>query len=551
MDAARDQFSTAPDSLPQAKLRSPGFFRLLPPSSFSSKPQPMTISDEHVKLVLRSKGFVEDNGGIQQSLSAEQAGTKACVSTDMSCPQQRPIHSHPKPTPDSAATDPSLPWQRQSKAERTASKVCDQSSSSSSNRKTGGDATSKLDVKPTLQNEKTVVTEQSQTSQTQMKQGIKAGKKSQKFLLSSGKQLHISSGEVQDSVSGNRDKWTQHTTGGLKHDNYYNLAASGLCAIATVKPQWEYEEETGKKKFERSLQETQLGKVTKHLEYYNTGFTKKEVERSVTAASACGSSQSPPVQPSAQQKSAAAETSSHEKVLCSMPVASPARKEMIHQPQTQTTAIPCQHQNGTEPQSSKMETSEVTPPRASKAVVKASSSKARPSRTLNPPFPSRSGHALPTPRSTSTLQNGDTPQQDLLTAPTITTTATGTEPRLEAYQVHSSRVAGHQHGTDPLNDSGGEGLNDLSEAPGSTSSAGDSGVAMGVHIGGEVGTSSSTVMTGGASEKPTTSRDKPSEYKAIQVSHDCGKCVGAILVSRGQDSRRKVRVWGNAHYMNL
>lgn len=190
MDIAKEQLSVAPDSLPQAKLRSPGFFRLLPPSSFS-KPPPATISNEQLKLALRSEEFEEYKRGTWlQPCSAEQARTEARVSvvscankTSVSVAMSVPQQMQPKPISDSAAIVPSSPWQQQTKAERTANKVplCDKSNSPSSDIKPGGDATRKLDDKPILRNEKTVDTEQSQVNQTQMKRGTKVGKSPTSF----------------------------------------------------------------------------------------------------------------------------------------------------------------------------------------------------------------------------------------------------------------------------------------------------------------------------------------------------------------------------------
>ena len=477
MEPVRERFGTDPEL---ANLLTPGYFKLLPPSSFSCKLRHTAFSHEHVK---RSKD------SDTQLVSIKQPGAKTDdMSKETSCSQET---STPKPSSVSnsavqVATDPSKAWQLQDKVDRTPATskttVCVHSNLSSSRKPEGH---SEPAVICATYNEKTVVSKQLQSQTHAQVEGKEnpAGKismtaKDKFVLLSSGKQLHISAegtprGKFQKHLhlSGNGDQRGPEIAESLEHDNYYNFAASGLCAIAAVKPEWEYDDDTGRKQFERSLQETHVGKMNKQLEYYNTSFIKQKALRSRSTVTAVGSShrRSPPAhvkQPLAQQKPL---NSSHEKVLHSIPQPEgkcqpPIRRE-VNQPRPQTAAVQCQAQNGTEPLSRKMEAVVAVAP------SKVSSSKPTPRRPLNPPHPSRSSRALPTSERISTKGRS----QDL-----IATGAVPSPPRLEVCQALG--VEGHQQKTEPLNDLGGDDLNDLSEATSSSSSVGE--VAVGMHIGG-------------------------------------------------------------------
>ena len=93
-------------------------------------------------------------------------------------------------------------------------------------------------------------------------------------LLSSGKRLHSSIPSLPTKTKPGQ-KQDMETVESLKYDNYYNYAV-GVHASATTKREWEYiSDEPGEKLFEQSLVAHQ-SKVGKHLEYYNSVFAKHD-----------------------------------------------------------------------------------------------------------------------------------------------------------------------------------------------------------------------------------------------------------------------------------
>ena len=252
-------------------LHGPMFFKLLPPSRFTSPPANTALQVQQAKQILQAKKVLQ--AGIKLDEVGRQGETGVQVSLGECRLQQQTekggqhkgnvkgiqpnLQAHVEPLKSS--TLPLQKGEKKYKAEpRRHSK--------------GGPVEKKhillstgrsvsITVNPSLTN--------SMTSQ-------------------SSKQSIQGSGEDAKKVAALEES--------LKYDNYYNFAAGGVCAVATTKEAWEYQEEPGQRRLELSLG-AQFNKFPKELEFYNSTTARGQEDKQLTPAAPSRAARNPPSVP--------------------------------------------------------------------------------------------------------------------------------------------------------------------------------------------------------------------------------------------------------------
>jgi len=286
--SGREAYLTCRDLEEQRDLHGPTFFKLLPPSRFASPPEETALQVLQAKQILHGKkllqaGIREEAGRQERSVAMGTAKFPAAVNKEQ---LQKPPFDEDNsqqfrgPAPRRMGNSAVQVLFGQQKLQQEMNR-----SDQKRNRSKGTELhpTVQAEIKPigsvaALQDreEKGSAAEQNCCSK-----GNSEGPFEERVvLLSTGKSVSISVNPTLNTVAVPPSKpststSTSETAQGraavesLKYDNLYSFVAGGLCAVATTKREWEYQEELGQRRLELCLKD-QFNKYPKKLEFYNS-----------------------------------------------------------------------------------------------------------------------------------------------------------------------------------------------------------------------------------------------------------------------------------------
>ena len=281
----------------QDHLHGPMFFKLLPPARFASPPANTALQVQQAKQILQAKkvlqaGIKSDEVGRQggtghlarvklpAAVISEQAeGQLQQLSQDGRQPRLSNLVNVPTRTADSAVQD-SLGECRLQETVKD------------------GPKGNVKGIQPNVQghvepfNGSTLALQKGEEKyKVEQRCQSKDGPVEKKhILLSTGKFVSITvnpskinsmtSQSSKQSIQGSGEdtKKVAALEESLKYDNYYNLAAGGVCAVSTAKEAWEYQEEPGQRRLELSLG-AQFNKLPKELEFYNSTTARGQEDK--------------------------------------------------------------------------------------------------------------------------------------------------------------------------------------------------------------------------------------------------------------------------------
>ena len=253
-------------------LHGPTFFKLLPPSRFTSPPANTALQVQQAKQILQAKKVLQ--AGIKLDELGRQGGTGLQASLGECRLQQQTV-------------------------------------------KEGGQCKANMKgIQPNMQGH----VEPLKSSTLALQKGEKKYKveprchskdgpvEKKHILLSTGKSVSITvNPSLVNSITSHSSKQRIQGSGedakkvaaleeSLKYDNYYNFAAGGVCAVATTKEAWEYQEEPGQRRLELSLG-AQFNKFPKELEFYNSTTARGQEDKQLTPAATSRAARNPPSVP--------------------------------------------------------------------------------------------------------------------------------------------------------------------------------------------------------------------------------------------------------------
>lgn len=285
--SGREAYLTCRDLEEQRDLHGPTFFKLLPPSRFASPPEETALQVLQAKQILHGKkllqaGIREEAGRQEGSVAMGTAKFPAAVSKEQ-------LQKPPFDEDNSQQLRGPAPRRMGNSAVQVQQKL--QQEMNRSDQKRNG--SKETELHPTVQakikpigsvaalqdrEEKGSAAEQNCCSK-----GNPEGPFEEKVvLLSTGKSVSISVNPTLNTVAvppskpstSISDKDAETAQGraaveSLRYDNLYSFVAGGLCAVATTKREWEYQDELGQTRLELCLKD-QFNKYPKKLEFYNS-----------------------------------------------------------------------------------------------------------------------------------------------------------------------------------------------------------------------------------------------------------------------------------------
>ena len=252
-------------------LHGPMFFKLLPPSRFTSPPANTALQVQQAKQILQAKKVLQ--AGIKLDEVGRQGETGVQVSLG-ECRLQQQTEKGGQHKGNVKGIQPNL----------------------------------QAHVEP-LKSSTLALQKGEKKYKAEPRRHSKDGPVEKKhILLSTGKSVSITvnpslissmtSQSSKQSIQGSGEdaKKVAALEESLKYDNYYNFAAGGVCAVATTKEAWEYQEEPGQRRLELSLG-AQFNKFPKELEFYNSTTARGQEDKQLTPAAPSRAARNPPSVP--------------------------------------------------------------------------------------------------------------------------------------------------------------------------------------------------------------------------------------------------------------
>ena len=253
-------------------LHGPTFFKLLPPSRFTSPPANTALQVQQAKQILQAKKVLQ--AGIKLDELGRQGGTGLQVSLGECRLQQQTEKGDGQCKANMKGIQPNMQGH----------------------------------VEP-LKSSTLALQKGEKKYKVEPRCHSKDGPVEKKhILLSTGKSVSITvnpslinsmtshSSKQRVQGSGEDAKKVAALEESLKYDNYYNFAAGGVCAVATTKEAWEYQEEPGQRRLELSLG-AQFNKFPKELEFYNSTTARGQEDKQLTPAATSRAARNPPSVP--------------------------------------------------------------------------------------------------------------------------------------------------------------------------------------------------------------------------------------------------------------
>ena len=252
-------------------LHGPMFFKLLPPSRFTSPPANTALQVQQAKQILQAKKVLQ--AGIKLDEVGRQGETGVQVSLG-ECRLQQQTEKGGQHKGNVKGIQPNL----------------------------------QAHVEP-LKSSTLALQKGGKKYKAEPRRHSKGGPVEKKhILLSTGRSVSITvNPSLTNSMTSQSSKQSIQGSGedakkvaaleeSLKYDNYYNFAAGGVCAVATTKEAWEYQEEPGQRRLELSLG-AQFNKFPKELEFYNSTTARGQEDKQLTPAAPSRAARNPPSVP--------------------------------------------------------------------------------------------------------------------------------------------------------------------------------------------------------------------------------------------------------------
>lgn len=284
--SGREAYLTCRDE-EQRDLHGPTFFKLLPPSRFASPPEETALQVLQAKKILHGKKLLQ--AGIREEAGREEGSVAMGTAKFPAAVSKEQLQKPPFDEDNSQQLRGPAPRRMGNSAVQVQQKL-QQEMNKSDQKRNGSKGT---ELHPTVQAEikpiGSVVALQdreekgSAAEQNCCSKGNPEGPFEEKVvLLSTGKSVSISVNPTLNTVAvppskpstSISDKDAETAQGraaveSLKYDNLYSFVAGGLCAVATTKGEWEYQDELGQTRLELCLKD-QFNKYPKKLEFYNS-----------------------------------------------------------------------------------------------------------------------------------------------------------------------------------------------------------------------------------------------------------------------------------------
>ena len=248
-------------------LHGPMFFKLLPPARFASPPANTALQVQQAKQILQAKKVLQ--AGIKSDEVGRQGGTGHSVRVKLPAAV----------TPEQADS-----------AVQVSFGECRLQETVKGGQKGNVKGIQQGHVEP-LKGSTLALQKGEEKYKVESRCQSKDGPVEKKhILLSTGKFVSIAvnpskinsttSRSSRQSIQGSGEdpKKVAALEESLKYDNYYNLAAGGVCAVSTSKEAWEYQEEPGERRLELSLS-AQFNKLPKELEFYNSTTARGQEDK--------------------------------------------------------------------------------------------------------------------------------------------------------------------------------------------------------------------------------------------------------------------------------
>ena len=288
--SGREAYLTCRDLEEQRDLHGPTFFKLLPPSRFASPPEETALQVLQAKQILHGKKLLQ--AGIREEAGRQEGSVAMGTTKFPAAVSKEQLQKPPFDEDNSQQLRSPAPRRMGNSAVQVlfGQQKLQQEMNRSDQKRTGLKET---ELHPTVQAEikpiGSVAASQdreekgSAAEQNCCSKGNPEGPFEEKVvLLSTGKSVSISVNPTLNTVAVPPSKLSNPTSAkdaetaqgraaveSLKYDNLYSFVAGGLCAVATTKREWEYQDELGQTRLELCLKD-QFNKYPKKLEFYNS-----------------------------------------------------------------------------------------------------------------------------------------------------------------------------------------------------------------------------------------------------------------------------------------
>ena len=275
-------------------LHGPMFFKLLPPARFASPPANTTLQVQQAKQILQAKKVLQ--AGIKSDEVGRQGGTGHSVRVKLPAAaiseeaegQLQQLSQDGRQLRLSNSVN--VPTRTADSAVQVSFGECRLQETVKGGQKGKVKGIQQGHVEP-LKGSTLALQKGEEKYKVESRCQSKDGPVEKKhLLLSTGKFVSIAvdpskinpttSRSSRQSIQGSGEdaKKVAPLEESLKYDNYYNLAAGGVCAVSTSKEAWEYQEEPGERRLELSLG-AQFNKLPKELEFYNSTTARGQEDK--------------------------------------------------------------------------------------------------------------------------------------------------------------------------------------------------------------------------------------------------------------------------------
>lgn len=287
--SGREAYLTCRDE-EQRDLHGPTFFKLLPPSRFASPPEETALQVLQAKKILHGKKLLQ--AGIREEAGRQEGSVAMGTAKFPAAVIKEQLQKPPFDEDNSQQLRGPAPRRMGNSAVQVlfGQQKLQQEMNRSDQKRTGSKET---ELHPTVQAEIKPIgsvaalqdreEKGSAAEQNCCSKGNPEGPFEEKVvLLSTGKSVSISVNPTLNTVAVPPSKLSNPTSDkdadtaqgkaaveSLKYDNLYSFVAGGLCAVATTKREWEYQDELGQRRLELCLKD-QFNKYPKKLEFYNS-----------------------------------------------------------------------------------------------------------------------------------------------------------------------------------------------------------------------------------------------------------------------------------------
>jgi len=275
--SGREAYLTCRDQEEQRDLHGPTFFKLLPPSRFASPPEETALQVLQAKQILHGKKLLQ--AGIQEDAGRQEGSVAMGTAKFPAAVIKEQLQKPPFDEDNSQQLRGPAPRRMNSAVQILfGQQKLQQEMNRSDQKRTGSKETElhptvQAEIKPigsvaALQQDR-AEEKGSAAEQNCCSKGNPEGPFEEKVvLLSTGKSVSISVNSTLNTVAvppskpstSISDKDAETAQGraaveSLKYDNLYSFVAGGLCAVATTKREWEYQDELGQTRLELCLKD--------------------------------------------------------------------------------------------------------------------------------------------------------------------------------------------------------------------------------------------------------------------------------------------------------